>query len=58
MKELVNQIKAEYAEFVKNAEAQLEKGNKAAGARARKEALKLMKDMKEFRKVSVECTKK
>ena len=36
MKELVNQIVAEYEVFAKNAEAQAEKGNKAAGARARK----------------------
>ena len=36
MKELVDQIKAEYEVFAKNAEAQVEKGNKAAGARARK----------------------
>ena len=57
MKELVNQIQAEYEVFVKNAEAQVEKGNKAAGARARKAALNLMKAMKEFRKQSVEATK-
>ena len=57
MKELVDQIKAEYDVFVKNAEAQVEKGNKAAGARARKAALNLMKAMKEFRKVSVDATK-
>ena len=57
MKELVNQIKAEYEVFAKNAEAQVEKGNKAAGARARKAALNLMKAMKEFRKQSVEATK-
>jgi signal transduction histidine kinase len=57
MKELVDQIKAEYEVFAKNAEAQVEKGNKAAGARARKAALNLMKAMKEFRKVSVEATK-
>lgn len=57
MKELVEKIKAEYAEFVVNADAQVEKGNKAAGARARKAALELMKDFKEFRKVSVEATK-
>ena len=36
MKELVDQIKAEYDVFVQNADAQVEKGNKAAGARARK----------------------
>ena len=57
MKELVEKIVAEYGEFAKNAEAQVVKGNKAAGARARKAALGLMKDLKEFRKVSVEATK-
>ena len=57
MKELVDQIKAEYEVFVKNAEAQAEKGNKAAGARARKAALNIMKLMKDFRKESVEATK-
>ena len=57
MKELVEKINAAYAEFAKNAEAQVVKGNKAAGARARKAALILMKDMKEFRKVSVEAAK-
>ena len=57
MKELVDQIKAEYEVFAKNADAQVEKGNKAAGARARKAALNLMKAMKEFRKQSNEATK-
>ena len=57
MKELVDQIKAEYEVFVTNADAQVAKGNKAAGARARKAALNLMKAMKEFRKVSVEAAK-
>ena len=58
MKKLVEQIKAEIAEFEVNAEAQVVKGNKAAGARARKAALALMKDLKEFRKVSVEVAQK
>ena len=58
MKELIEKINAEIAAFKENAEAQLTKGNKAAGARARKAALELMKDFKEFRKVSVEETKK
>ncbi len=58
MKELVEKINAEIAAFQANAEAQVVKGNKAAGARARKAALDLMKDLKEFRKVSVEETKK
>ena len=57
MKELVDQIKAECATFEANAVAQVEKGNKAAGARARKAALNVMKLMKDFRKVSVESSK-
>ncbi|MGM9791597.1 MAG: histone H1 [Candidatus Cryptobacteroides sp.] len=57
MKELVEKINATIAEFQVNAEAQVVKGNKAAGARARKAALELMKDLKEFRKESVAATK-
>ncbi|MBR5054311.1 MAG: histone H1 [Bacteroidales bacterium] len=57
MKELVEKIIAEAAVFQENAVAQVAKGNKAAGARARKAALDLMKDLKEFRKVSVEEAK-
>lgn len=53
MKELVAQINAEIEAFQKNAEAQVVKGNKAAGTRARKAALNICKLMKEFRKVSV-----
>ncbi len=58
MEKLVAQIKAEIEAFVVNADAQVEKGNKAAGARARKAALELMKDLKEFRKISVAEAKK
>ena len=58
MEKLVAKIKAEIDEFVVNADAQVEKGNKAAGARARKAALDLMKDLKEFRKISVAEAKK
>ncbi len=57
MKGLVDQIKAEYAAWEVNADAQLLKGNKAAGARARKAALNLMKLAKEFRKASVEAAR-
>lgn len=57
MKALVEKLNAQIADFQKNAEAQLVKGNKAAGARARKAALAIMKDLKEFRKVSVEAAK-
>ena len=58
MKALVEKINANMEIFKANAEAQLVKGNKAAGARARKAALELMKDLKEFRKVSVGEAKK
>ena len=58
MENLVAKIKEELNVFVENADAQVEKGNEAAGARARKAALKLMEDLKEFRKVSVEESKK
>lgn len=57
MKELVEKINATFQSFARDAEAQVEKGNKAAGARARKAALQMMKDLKEFRKVSVEADK-
>lgn len=57
MEELVKKIEAEFADFAKDANAQVAKNNKAAGARARKAALAIMKDLKEFRKVSVEAAK-
>lgn len=57
MKELVEQIKALYAEFEKDATAQADKGNKAAGARARKVSLSLEKELKSFRKSSLEAAK-
>lgn len=57
MNALVEKIKKEIEEFVVNADAQVVKGNKAAGGRARKAALNLMKDLKDFRKVSVEASK-
>lgn len=45
------------AEFQKDAAAQVESGNKAAGTRARKASLEIEKALKEFRKVSVEAMK-
>ena len=57
MKTLVDQIKAQYELFAENAQAQVEKGNKAAGTRARKAALEISKLMKDVRKASVEATK-
>ena len=58
MKELVEKINATIAEFQANAEAQDVKGNKAAGARARKASLEIEKAMKEFRKASIAAAKK
>ena len=58
MKELIEKINAEFETFSSEANAQSEKGNKAAGTRARKAALELSKLFKEFRKVSVEEAKK
>lgn len=58
MKELVNQIKEQIDVFMANADLQVEKNNKAAGTRARKAALELSKLLKDFRKVSVEESKK
>lgn len=58
MKNLMTQINAQIAAFSENAAAQVEKGNKAAGTRARKAALELSKLLKDFRKSSVEAAKK
>ena len=58
MKALVEKINAQIADFQVNAAAQVEKGNKAAGTRARKAALELSKLLKEFRKEAVEAAKK
>ncbi len=57
MKELVDQIAELYVAFEKDAKAQLENGNKAAGTRARKASLELEKAMKAFRKASLEAAK-
>ena len=57
MKELIEKIKGEMEAFCKDADAQMLKGNKAAGTRARKSALELSKMMKEFRKLSIEAIK-
>ncbi|PWN57561.1 histone H1 [Chryseobacterium viscerum] len=58
MKEFIEKINAEFDLFLKDASQQSEKGNKAAGTRARKSALELSKLFKEFRKISVEESKK
>ena len=58
MNELVAKIKELSEAFMVDANTQAEKGNKAAGTRARKASLELEKALKEFRKVSLEDSKK
>lgn len=58
MKQLLQKVEAAVAAFNTDAAAQAENGNKAAGTRARKSSLEIEKLMKEFRKVSLEESKK
>jgi hypothetical protein len=58
MKDLVDRIKGSFESFAIDANLQIEKSNKAAGTRARKASLDLEKLLKEFRKVSLEHSKK
>ena len=58
MKDLITKINAEIETFKTESESLIEKGVKAAGPRARKSSLELEKLFKEFRKVSVEESKK
>lgn len=53
MKELIEKIQQTYDAFSTEAALQVEKGNKAAGTRARKASLEVEKLMKEFRKESL-----
>ena len=57
MEELLAQINTQIDIFQKDAKLQTEKGNKAAGTRARKASVELSKLLKEFRKASVEAAK-
>lgn len=57
MKNLIDKINTEIDLFKENSTLQLEKGNKAAGMRARKASLELGKLLKEFRKVSIDAAK-
>ena len=58
MKDLLVKINAELEIFKTEADSLSEKGVKAAGARARKSSLEIEKLLKEFRKVSIEESKK
>ena len=57
MNELIAKIKEMSEALLVDAAAQAEKGNKAAGTRARKASLELEKLLKEFRKLSLEASK-
>jgi len=57
MKELVEKVADLVAQFNKDANAQIENGNKAAGVRARKASLEIEKIMKDFRKASLDVSK-
>jgi len=57
MKNLVKQIEDSFNAYMEDANAQIEKGNKAAGTRARKASLELEKMLKDFRKKSLEAAK-
>ena len=58
MNELIEKFRELNATFFKDADAQLTKGNKAAGTHARKTSLEIEKLMKDFRKASLEESKK
>lgn len=57
MEDLVAKISAEIEIFTTESNSLVEKGVKAAGARARKSTLELEKLLKEFRKVSIQNQK-
>ncbi|HML66089.1 MAG TPA: histone H1 [Dysgonomonas sp.] len=57
MKNLVETLKSNFEAFAKDAESQIQNGNKAAGQRARKVSLEIEKTLKEFRKKSIDATK-
>lgn len=57
MEEILKKAAELYAAFAADANSQVEKGNKAAGTRARKASLEIEKLMKEFRKASLAATK-
>ena len=57
MTELLVKITDAMTSFAENAKTNIQKGNKAAGARARKTSLEIEKLLKEYRKASIEADK-
>lgn len=58
MTDLKDRIADAMVDFTENFNKHTLRGNKAAGARARKASLKLEKLLKEYRKASIEADKK
>ena len=58
MENLVKTVEELFNLFLIDANAQIEKGNKAAGVRARKASLDMEKQLKEFRRKSLEAAQK
>lgn len=58
MKNLTENLSQLFVDFTNDATLQVEKGNKTAGTRARKTSLAIEKALKEFRKMSIEHSKK
>jgi hypothetical protein len=58
MKNLVENLKTLFASFEKDATTHVGNGNKAAGARARKASLTIEKSLKDFRRQSIDASKK
>ena len=58
MNDILTSINEAFTAFTTDADAQLTKGNKAAGTRARKASLAIEKLLKEFRKASIAASKK
>ena len=56
MRELIGQLETEMEKFLKNAKAQLDGGNKAAGLRARRISIDMEPKLKLFRKLSLDVS--
>ena len=54
MRELIEQLEQRTADLFRDALSQLDKGNKAAGLRARRTSLEVEPLLKQFRKMSLE----
>ena len=54
MNDLIEQLEQKTADFFRDAHSQLDKGNKAAGLRARRTSLEMEPLLKQFRKMSLE----